>query len=379
MTDAATRQAAVRHRRADEPRRLRPGDRPGAHPRGRRLRLRARHRAKAGNVFQMGVAAAEAVAREHPPRGASGRRPGRGAFGDATWRPGGTASGGQPPRAARCGRERDHPLRRDHRRGAGRSGRGPGRGATVGIVPTMGALHEGHLSLIRAARAENDMVVVSIFVNPTQFGPQRGPQALPARPGARPGAGRGRRRGPGLRPDRRRRCTRRALHLGGRGGAHRRPVRRSRPGHFRGVCTVVTKLFNIVRPDRAYFGEKDAQQLAVITRMVRDLDMRVEIVACPTVREADGLAMSSRNVRLTPEERAPGAGALPGADGGAGGCRERGAGRRTAEGGICAVLADAAWRRRLRRDRRRGDARARSATIAGPCLIALAVRFGGCG
>lgn len=177
-------------------------------------------------------------------------------------------------------------------------------GASIGLVPTMGALHEGHLSLIRRARTENDRVVVSVFVNPTQFGPQEDlalyPRdlqtdvALAAEAGAdlvfappveqmyRPGHATWvevERLGEGL-------C-----------GA-------SRPGHFRGVCTVVTKLFNIVGPDRAYFGEKDAQQLAVIRRMVRDLDMRLEVVACPTVREPDGLAMSSRNVRLSPEARA---------------------------------------------------------------------------
>jgi len=178
------------------------------------------------------------------------------------------------------------------------------RGASVGMVPTMGALHEGHLSLIRAARAENDVVVVSVFVNPTQFGPQEDLEKYP-------------------------RDLDRDLALCGQAGAdlvfspevkemyaesHSTWVEvvgltdglcgRSRPGHFRGVCTVVTKLLNICEPQRAYFGEKDAQQLAVIRRMVRDLDMRVRIVPCPTVREADGLAMSSRNVRLAPEHRA---------------------------------------------------------------------------
>lgn len=177
-------------------------------------------------------------------------------------------------------------------------------GGTVGLVPTMGALHEGHLSLVRAARGENEIVVVTIFVNPTQFGPnedfERYPRDL----------------------DRDRRLCLQAgadlvfcptadeMYQEGHcswvdvEGLTTGLCGRSRPGHFRGVCTVVTKLFNICRPDRAYFGEKDAQQLAVIERMVRDLNMPLEIVRCPTVREPDGLAMSSRNQRLTSEERA---------------------------------------------------------------------------
>ena len=176
-------------------------------------------------------------------------------------------------------------------------------GATVGLVPTMGALHEGHLSLIRAARAENDTVTVSIFVNPTQFGPNEDLKRYPRN----------------LERDRLL-CekagadlvfapTDEEMYPAGFStwvdleGITEGLCGRSRPGHFRGVATVVTKLFNVCRPDRAYFGEKDAQQLAVIRRMVRDLDMPLVIVPCPTVREADGLAMSSRNVRLTPEER----------------------------------------------------------------------------
>jgi pantoate--beta-alanine ligase len=177
-------------------------------------------------------------------------------------------------------------------------------GGSIGFVPTMGALHEGHLALIRAARKRNDLVVVSIFVNPTQFNAgedlQKYPRDLardlalaeeagadlvfapPAEEMYLPGASTW--------------VDVEGLASGLCGGA--------RPGHFRGVCTVVTKLFNIVGPHRAYFGEKDAQQLAVIKRMVRDLDLRVEIVPCPTVREPDGLAMSSRNVRLSPAERA---------------------------------------------------------------------------
>jgi pantoate--beta-alanine ligase len=177
-------------------------------------------------------------------------------------------------------------------------------GASVGMVPTMGALHEGHLSLIRAARAENDTVVVSIFVNPTQFGPnedlKRYPRMLARDCELSQAAGADLVFCP----------TEEEMYPAGFAtwvdveGLTEGLCGRSRPGHFRGVCTVVTKLLNICAPDRAYFGEKDAQQLAVITRMVRDLDMPIAIVPCVTVRESDGLAMSSRNVRLTPEERA---------------------------------------------------------------------------
>jgi pantoate--beta-alanine ligase len=178
------------------------------------------------------------------------------------------------------------------------------RGATVGMVPTMGALHEGHLSLVRAARAENDVVVVSIFVNPTQFGPnedlKKYPRDLEGDRAMCQGAGADLIFSPAegeMYPEGYSTWVEVEGLTDGLCG-------RSRPGHFRGVCTVVSKLLNICRPDRAYFGEKDVQQLAVITRMVRNLDMRVDVVPCPTVREADGLAMSSRNRRLTPEARA---------------------------------------------------------------------------
>lgn len=178
------------------------------------------------------------------------------------------------------------------------------RGASIGLVPTMGALHEGHLSLIRAARADNDIVVVSIFVNPTQFGPGEdlaryprdlaGDSLLCSEAGADlifcPSAAE-------MYPE----PYSTWVEVE---GLTRGLCGRSRPGHFRGVCTVVSKLFNICAPDRAYFGEKDAQQLAVVDRMVRNLDFPVEIVRCPTVREPDGLAMSSRNARLSAEERA---------------------------------------------------------------------------
>ena len=176
-------------------------------------------------------------------------------------------------------------------------------GKSIGFVPTMGYLHEGHLSLIEKARAENDRVVVSIFVNPIQFGPgedsQRYPRDLPrdldlcARAGV----------GLVFTPEPsemypagfQTRVEVESLSQGLCGG--------SRPGHFRGVATVVAKLFAIVQPDRAYFGEKDAQQLRVIQRMTMDLSLPVRIVPVPTLRESDGLAMSSRNVYLGAEER----------------------------------------------------------------------------
>ena len=176
-------------------------------------------------------------------------------------------------------------------------------GGPIGFVPTMGALHAGHLSLIHASQADGCVTVASIFVNPTQFGPRedfaRYPRDeagdlekchkegvaavfLPDVPTMFPPNG----------------VT--TVQVGRLGDHLCGPYR---PGHFVGVATVVAKLFNIVRPDRAYFGEKDAQQLAIIRRMVRDLDFPLEIVGCPTLREPDGLAMSSRNQYLTPEQR----------------------------------------------------------------------------
>lgn len=176
-------------------------------------------------------------------------------------------------------------------------------GFTIGFVPTMGYLHEGHQSLIKIASEENDKVVVSIFVNPIQFGPTEDLASYP-------------------------RNLERDCMICNDGGANLifNPENeemyfedfcsfvdmdmlieglcgKSRPVHFRGVCTVVTKLFNIVAPDRAYFGQKDAQQLAVIKRMVRDLNMDIEIVGCLIVREEDGLAKSSRNTYLSLVER----------------------------------------------------------------------------
>lgn len=176
-------------------------------------------------------------------------------------------------------------------------------GARVGLVPTMGAFHAGHLALFAAARGECDLVVVSLFVNPTQFGD---PEDLAAYP----------------------RDEARDLEVAERAGVDLLfcpsvedmypPGFQTwvevtelgsilegafRPGHFRGVATVCLKLFNIVRPEIAYFGQKDAQQVEVIRRLIRDLDLEVELRVLPTVRDADGLALSSRNARLTPQER----------------------------------------------------------------------------
>lgn len=174
---------------------------------------------------------------------------------------------------------------------------------TWGLVPTMGYLHEGHLSLCRRAKAECDHVAVSIFVNPTQFGPTedlaRYPRDLPRDLALLETVGVDLVFAP--EPDEiyppgfQTYVTVEQVAQPLEGAA--------RPGHFRGVATVVAKLFNIFQPDKAYFGQKDAQQVVVIRQMARDLDLPLEIVVCPTVREADGLAMSSRNTYLTPPER----------------------------------------------------------------------------
>jgi len=174
---------------------------------------------------------------------------------------------------------------------------------SIGFVPTMGYLHEGHISLIKKAKEENDIVITSIFVNPTQFGPNEDFEKYP-------------------RDESRdlQKCEENGCDIVflpqvdemypdsfltfvqveelGKGLCGK-----SRPTHFRGVTTVLTKLFNIVKPDRAYFGQKDAQQLVIVKKMVEDLNMDVEIIGCPIVREADGLAISSRNTYLIPEER----------------------------------------------------------------------------
>ena len=175
-------------------------------------------------------------------------------------------------------------------------------GLTVGLVPTMGFLHAGHASLIRKAVEQNDRVVVSDFVNPIQFGPGEDLESYPR----------------DFEAD-----SKLCQDIGADLIFHPEPEEMyhnpctyvnieglsdhlcgaKRPGHFRGVCTVVSKLFNIVQPDRAYFGQKDAQQLAIIKKMVIDLSFPVEIVPCPIVREEDGLAMSSRNTYLSAEER----------------------------------------------------------------------------
>lgn len=176
-------------------------------------------------------------------------------------------------------------------------------GKRIGFVPTMGYLHEGHLDLMRRARERCGTVVVSIFVNPTQFGPNedfsRYPRNLERDGAMAAGAGVDALFNPSVEdmypPGA---CTFVDLER-----ITEKLCGLSRPGHFRGVATVVTKLFNIVRPDTAFFGQKDAQQVLVIRRMVEDLDLDIEIVTVPTVREADGLAMSSRNIYLEPEER----------------------------------------------------------------------------
>ena len=176
-------------------------------------------------------------------------------------------------------------------------------GRRIGLVPTMGYLHEGHLSLVRESKARTDITVVSIFVNPTQFGPNEDFKKYPRDP------------------------VKDSAYLWAAGvdclfypeavemyppgyrtfaeveGLQDRLCGRSRPGHFRGVATIVLKLFDIVGPDQAFFGAKDAQQVLIIKRMAADLDLDVEVVTCPIVREPDGLALSSRNAYLGPEER----------------------------------------------------------------------------
>jgi pantoate--beta-alanine ligase len=177
------------------------------------------------------------------------------------------------------------------------------RGRRLGFVPTMGALHEGHLSLVRAARASCEVVATSIFVNPTQFGPNEDLAKYPRtfeldrdlleKEGVKLL----------FAPSVEEMYPAGAVTWVTVEGLSGRLDGRSRPGHFRGVTTVVAKLFHIVEPDVAFFGQKDAAQVAIIRRMVRDLSFPVEIVACPIVREADGLAMSSRNAYLDPQQR----------------------------------------------------------------------------
>ena len=177
------------------------------------------------------------------------------------------------------------------------------QGLSVGFVPTMGYLHEGHKSLMDAARKGNDKVVVSIFVNPMQFGPTEDlatyPRDLDHDAALCESAGVDRI----FHPEAEEMYEKDFCSFVDMTGLTEGLCGKTRPIHFRGVCTVVNKLFNIVTPDHAYFGQKDGQQLAVIKRMVRDLNMDIEIVGCPIVREEDGLAKSSRNTYLSPEER----------------------------------------------------------------------------
>lgn len=177
------------------------------------------------------------------------------------------------------------------------------KGLKIGFVPTMGYLHEGHESLIRKASEENDRVVVSIFVNPIQFGPKEDLSTYPrdlerdSKVCERAGAD------IIFHPKNEEMYFEDFSTFVDMNGLTDGLCGKSRPTHFRGVCTVVTKLFNIVAPDRAYFGEKDAQQLAIIKRMVRDLNIDVEVIGCPIIREEDGLAKSSRNTYLSEKER----------------------------------------------------------------------------
>ncbi len=177
------------------------------------------------------------------------------------------------------------------------------QGLTVGLVPTMGYLHEGHQSLIKRAVEENDRVVVSVFLNPIQFGPKEDLEAYPrdieadCRLCEATGAAMV------FHPEVTEMYGENFTTYVDMTGVTQELCGKSRPTHFKGVCTVVNKLFNIVTPDKAYFGQKDAQQLAVIKRMVRDFNMNVTIVGCPIIREQDGLAKSSRNTYLSAEER----------------------------------------------------------------------------
>ena len=177
------------------------------------------------------------------------------------------------------------------------------KGETVGLVPTMGYLHAGHQSLIKKSVEQNDHTVVSVFVNPIQFGPNEDLEAYP-RDLARD-AELCETTGADMifNPEPEEMYKDGFVSFVDMNGLTNHLCGLSRPVHFRGVCTVCTKLFNIVTPDRAYFGQKDAQQLAVIKRMVKDLNMPLEIVGCPIVREEDGLAMSSRNTYMNDEER----------------------------------------------------------------------------
>jgi pantoate--beta-alanine ligase len=176
-------------------------------------------------------------------------------------------------------------------------------GLSVGLVPTMGYLHEGHKSLIRHSVSENDRTVVSVFVNPMQFGPSEDLATYPRDKVRDDNACEESGADIVFRPETDEMYPEGFCSYVDMTGLTGTLCGRSRPGHFRGVCTVVSKLFGIVRPDRAYFGQKDAQQLAVVKRMTADLNLGVDVIGCPIVREADGLALSSRNTYLNPDER----------------------------------------------------------------------------
>jgi len=176
-------------------------------------------------------------------------------------------------------------------------------GKTIGFVPTMGFLHEGHLSLVKRARKENDIVVVSIFVNPIQFGPNEDYESYPRDLDRDLKLLKGLNVDVVFHPSVEEMYPRDFSTYVEETKLSKYLCGKSRPGHFKGVCTVVLKLFNIVRPTKAYFGQKDAQQFRVIRRMIRDLNIDVELVECPIVREPDGLAMSSRNIYLSENER----------------------------------------------------------------------------
>jgi pantoate--beta-alanine ligase len=176
-------------------------------------------------------------------------------------------------------------------------------GKRVGFVPTMGALHEGHLSLVRTARAQTGVVIASVFVNPKQFGPTEDFSKYPRAPERDAAMLAAEKTDYLFLPSTEEMYPAGAETWVSVEGMGEKLDGRSRPGHFRGVTTVVAKLFNIVQSDFAFFGQKDAAQVAIIGKMVRDLNFDVRIVVCPIVRESDGLAMSSRNAYLTPEQR----------------------------------------------------------------------------
>ena len=177
------------------------------------------------------------------------------------------------------------------------------QGLSVGLVPTMGYLHEGHKSLIERAAKENDKVVVSVFVNPMQFGPNEDYESYPRDFDKDISSCEDAGANLVFHPEPEEMYSDTFSSFVDTTGVTEGLCGKSRPIHFRGVCTVVCKLFNIVQPDKAYFGQKDAQQLAVIRRMVRDLNMNLEVIGCPIIREEDGLAKSSRNTYLNAEER----------------------------------------------------------------------------